>query len=166
MGSVTSSDLCYVSENVTFWGIMFNSLLFPIQKGDAPGPSSSSGATSAMPDLQATLAAAAGSGVIGGGTDDSKRKHECLECGKRFPTPSKLQRHSFIHTGEKPYNCNYCPKSYSQLVHLKNHLMSHEKEFAAAAAAQVAQAGQEPGDDEAIEIPDHFEEGEVAPADL
>lgn len=125
-----------------------------------------------MPDLQATLAAAAAAGSSGSGsntgTDDSRRKHECPECGKRFPTPSKLQRHSFIHTGEKPYNCQYCTKSYSQLVHLKNHMMSHEKEFAAAAAAEAAggapdASGQvEVEEEEAIEIPDQFEEGEAA----
>jgi len=119
-----------------------------------------------MPDLQATLAAAAAaSNTATSGTDDSRRKHECPECGKRFPTPSKLQRHSFIHTGEKPYNCNYCTKSYSQLVHLKNHMMSHEKEFAAAAAAAAGppagdgQVEVEVEEEDAIEIPDQFEEG-------
>ena len=132
------------------------------------------GPSGGLPDLQTTLALASassgGNSNEGGNVNDSKRKHECLECGKhfptpsklqrhsfihmgekpynckqkheclecgkRFPTPSKLQRHSFIHTGEKPHNCPHCPKSYSQLVHLKNHLMSHEKQFAAAAAAE------------------------------
>ena len=127
--------------------------------------------------MQTTLALASasssGGGNIneGGNVNDSKRKHECLECGKRFPTPSKLQRHSFIHTGEKPYNCPHCPKSYSQLVHLQNHLMSHEKQFAAAAAAEVSlpetvggrgELSEGPAvavevDEEAIEIPDQFE---------
>lgn len=131
------------------------------------------GSGSVMPDLQATLAVMAGGATASSGTDDSRRKHECPECGKRFPTPSKLQRHSFIHTGEKPYNCQYCPKSYSQLVHLKNHLMSHEKEFAAAAAASASVKTEVGGggaadqeeveeEDETIEIPDQFEEGEAA----
>ena len=95
---------------------------------------------------------------------DSRKRHECLECGKRFPTPSKLQRHSFIHTGEKPFSCPHCAKSYSQLVHLKNHMVSHEKEMAAAAtasttpaaAAAVMTAGSNNDEEEAIEIPDHF----------
>lgn len=134
------------------------------------------GPSGGLPDLQATLAAASSGAKI---NDVNKRKHECLECGKRFPTPSKLQRHSFIHTGEKPYNCVLCPKSYSQLVHLKQHMASHEKEFAAAAAAEQAvaspAAAEQPVanlaggelsvgpavevevDEEAIEIHDQFE---------
>ena len=93
---------------------------------------------------------------------DSKKRHECSYCGKRFPTPSKLQRHSFIHTGEKPFSCPHCPKSYTQLAHLKNHMASHVKEDKAwntAASAVKAESGWATAgnkDDEPIEIPDHF----------
>merc|ERR1719367_1437776 len=52
--------------------------------------------------------------------EESKR-HECVYCGKRFPTPSKLQRHSLIHTGEKPFTCDLCLKGFTHLSHLKNH---------------------------------------------
>ena len=125
------------------------------------------GPSGGLPDLQTTLAlasASSGGGNIneGGNVNDSKRKHECLECGKRFPTPSKLQRHSFIHTGEKPYNCPHCPKSYSQLVHLKNHLMSHEKQGVVSLPETVGGGELSEGpavevDEEAIQIPDQFE---------
>ena len=57
----------------------------------------------------------------------SKLRHECSYCGKRFPTPSKLQRHSLSHTGEKPFSCNVCMKKFSQMAHLRNHLRHAHK---------------------------------------
>lgn len=57
----------------------------------------------------------------------SKLRHECVYCGKRFPTPSKLQRHSLSHTGEKPFSCNVCMKKFSQMAHLRNHLRHAHK---------------------------------------
>ncbi|KAG7257761.1 hypothetical protein CRUP_009175, partial [Coryphaenoides rupestris] len=48
--------------------------------------------------------------------------HRCPVCLKYFPSPSKLLRHSFIHTGQKPYPCTDCEKSFNQPVHLKRHL--------------------------------------------
>lgn len=58
---------------------------------------------------------------------NNKLRHECVYCGKRFPTPSKLQRHSLSHTGEKPFSCNVCMKKFSQMAHLRNHLRHAHK---------------------------------------
>ena len=60
-------------------------------------------------------------------SSNTKLRHECVYCGKRFPTPSKLQRHSLSHTGEKPFSCNVCLKKFSQMAHLRNHLRQAHK---------------------------------------
>lgn len=45
----------------------------------------------------------------------------CSECGKMFATRYKLARHARIHTGERPYHCNFCDRSFSQTGNLKLH---------------------------------------------
>ncbi|XP_076127911.1 uncharacterized protein znf770 [Alosa pseudoharengus] len=51
-----------------------------------------------------------------------KGSYECQTCFKSFSVPSKLHRHMLSHTGQRPFSCHICAKSFRQLCHLKLHL--------------------------------------------
>ncbi|XP_067099565.1 zinc finger protein 770-like [Osmerus mordax] len=51
--------------------------------------------------------------------------HQCTVCSKSFPSASKLERHHFTHTGQKPFTCTVCDKGFRQSVHLKKHIETH-----------------------------------------
>uniref|UniRef100_A0A673W9K0 C2H2-type domain-containing protein n=1 Tax=Salmo trutta TaxID=8032 RepID=A0A673W9K0_SALTR len=54
-----------------------------------------------------------------------RKSYSCLDCGKEFPCPSKLQRHLLTHTGERPCFCSDCGKSFTREEHLKTHQRFH-----------------------------------------
>lgn len=57
----------------------------------------------------------------------------CEICNRVFPREKSLQAHKRIHTGEKPYLCDYpsCGKAFTQSGQLKTHQRLHtgEKPF-------------------------------------
>ena len=56
------------------------------------------------------------------GTGTNVDNHRCKICGKFF---SRLEIHMRTHTGERPYKCDKCGKSFSQHGTLTNHRLVH-----------------------------------------
>nr|CAD7399184.1 unnamed protein product [Timema cristinae] len=53
------------------------------------------------------------------------KQYKCEECGKDFVTRSKLNRHGFRHTGQKPHKCDVCGKYFGDVGNLRQHLVIH-----------------------------------------
>ena len=59
--------------------------------------------------------------------DDGKARYTCTHgvCGRRFSRNEHFKRHMFIHTGEKPYLCPLCNKTFNRTDNLAEHINIH-----------------------------------------
>nr|XP_020851058.1 zinc finger protein 345-like [Phascolarctos cinereus] len=52
-----------------------------------------------------------------------EKPYECKECGKSFNCKSSITDHQRVHTGEKPYECTECGKAFNH----SSNLILHER---------------------------------------
>jgi len=62
--------------------------------------------------------------------DKESRRHLCQfsGCNLGFSRPSRLKVHMRGHTGERPFSCHHCDKSYARNAHLKRHIETNHSE--------------------------------------
>lgn len=51
----------------------------------------------------------------------SQSKFKCTECGLKSPCLSKFREHQYLHSGQKPFNCDFCGRMFALRKYVRKH---------------------------------------------